>query len=167
MVRTVIDAIKPYLIEIKFALAMVLLAAAFLAGHHVGELSSKAALAESGKKAAEATTTAVKAARAVEQKQADGFASIDAKYLGDLSYAQALSSRTVAGLRDGSVQLRQTWRCPAAASVPAPTAAPSQRDAGTDDRAESAGRIVRAADDADAQIRALQAILQAEREGQQ
>ncbi len=158
------DAIKPYLLEIKFFLAVILLAAVFIAGHHVGESAGKRAIDAMRLSVAQQTTAATQAARATEHTQADAFAAIDAKYLKDTTYAQSLSASTVAGLRDGTVRLRPAWQCPAAASVPAPAASTGSPDAVADDRSESAGRIVRAADDADAQIAALQELLRQDRQ---
>mgnify|MGYP000930139085 CR=1 FL=1 len=43
------------------------------------------------------------------------------------------------------------------------TPAPSEPDAGTGDREESAGRIVQAADECDAQVKGLQELLRLER----
>jgi hypothetical protein len=100
--------------------------------------------------------------RAKEAAQAKALANADQKYQQDLAHAKADSDAVIAGLRAGNLRLRKAWACLPRASAPA--ASSGQPDAGTDDRNESAGRIVRAADDADAQIRGLQAVLNAERE---
>jgi len=100
--------------------------------------------------------------RAKEAQQAQALHDADQKYQQDLAHAKAESDAVIAGLRAGNLRLRKAWACLPSSSAPA--ASTSQPDAATDDRNASAGRIVRAADDADAQIRGLQAVLNAERE---
>ena len=78
--------------------------------------------------------------------------------------AEATAKRTVADLRAGNLVLRNRWTaCEASADLPAAAADPSEPDAGTADRAESAGRIVQAAAQCDAQVRGLQELLLLER----
>lgn len=100
------------------------------------------------------------AARKAEQAKAAHFATVAQQYEQDKTDAEAASQRLAADLRAERVRLRPEWRCDV------PQAAPSagKPDAAADDRAASAVRVVRAAADADAQIRALQAILKAERQ---
>jgi hypothetical protein len=78
--------------------------------------------------------------------------------------AEQNSKRVVADLRAGNLVLRNRWTaCQASLDVPTTPAAPSEPDAGTADRAESAGRIVQAAAQCDAQVRGLQELLLLER----
>ena len=78
--------------------------------------------------------------------------------------AETTAKRTVADLRAGNLVLRNRWTaCQASADLPAAPAAPGEPDAGTADRAESAGRIVQAAAQCDAQVRGLQELLLLER----
>ena len=78
--------------------------------------------------------------------------------------AEATAKRTVADLRAGNLVLRNRWTvCEANLGVPTATPAPSEPDAGTADRAESAGRIVQAAAQCDAQVKGLQELLRLER----
>ena len=78
--------------------------------------------------------------------------------------AEATAKRTVADLRAGNLVLRNRWTaCEANLGVPTATPAPSEPDAGTGDREESAGRIVQAADECDAQVKGLQELLRLER----
>ena len=78
--------------------------------------------------------------------------------------AEQNSKRVVADLRTGNLVLRNRWNaCQASADLPATTADPSEPDAGTADRAESAGRIVQAAAQCDAQVKGLQELLRLER----
>ena len=78
--------------------------------------------------------------------------------------AEATAKRTVADLRAGNLVLHNRWTaCQASLDVPAAPAAPGEPDAGTADRAESAGRIVQAAAQCDAQVKGLQELLRLER----
>lgn len=97
----------------------------------------------------------------VERKQADAANQVAANYEKERNDAQSRADRLTADLRAGTVRLREPWRtCPA---VPEAGAAAGEPHDATDHRAESAGRVVRAADDADAQIRALQEFIRTER----
>lgn len=78
--------------------------------------------------------------------------------------AEQNSKRVVADLRTGNLVLRNRWTaCQASLDVPTTPAGPSEPDAGAADRAESAGRIVQAAAQCDAQVRGLQELLLLER----
>lgn len=78
--------------------------------------------------------------------------------------AEATAKRTVADLRAGNLVLRDRWAsCQERLDVPSPAADTSEPDAGTSDRNESAGRIVQAAAQCDAQVRGLQELLLLER----
>ena len=78
--------------------------------------------------------------------------------------AEQNSKRVVADLRAGNLVLRNRWTaCKASLGVPTAPPAPSEPDAGTGDRAESAGRIVQAAAQCDAQVKGLQELLRLER----
>ena len=96
-----------------------------------------------------------------ERAKAAELADIAAKYEQEKTDAQAAADRTIADLRAGNVRLQNRWAgCPAVPKAPATSGQP---DGATDDRAESAGRIVRAAAECDAQIRGLQAVVTADR----
>ena len=78
--------------------------------------------------------------------------------------AEATAKRTVADLRAGNLVLRERWSaCKASDGVPSTAADPSEPDAGTHDREESAGRIIQAAAQCDAQVKGLQELLRLER----
>ena len=78
--------------------------------------------------------------------------------------AEQNSKRVVADLRTGNLVLRNRWTaCQASLGVPTTPAGPSEPDAGAGDREESAGRIVQAADECDAQVKGLQELLRLER----
>ena len=89
---------------------------------------------------------------------------VSAAYEKGKSDAEAAAKRTVADLRAGNLVLRERWTaCKASADLPATAADPSEPDAGTHDREESAGRIIQAAAQCDAQVRGLQELLLLER----
>jgi len=155
---------------LKWAVAVLLLAGSFAAGHHVAALAGQVKLAavtqanaKDAQHVAELATKASEAARAVEGRQAIAFDAISGQYEQDKEHAQADADRTIADLRAGNLRLRAAWRCPAT-RVPEAGASTGKPDASAADRDESAARVVRAAAEADAQIRALQAILTAERQ---
>lgn len=78
--------------------------------------------------------------------------------------AEATAKRTVADLRAGNLVLHNRWTaCKTSADLPTAPPAPGEPDAGTADRNESAGRIVQAAAQCDAQVRGLQELLLLER----
>ena len=96
-----------------------------------------------------------------ERAHAADLARIAATYEQDKIDAQAAADRVVSDLRAHNLRLQNRWAgCPA---VPQATPTAGQPDAAADDRAESAGRIVRAAAECDATVRGLQAIVLADR----
>lgn len=111
-------------------------------------------------KYAKANFEAQVAARQAEQKKARELAAIAEQYERDKRAADEAQKKLVADLRAGSVRLQKRW----AGCVSDVAATAAERDAAARDREESAGRIVRAARDADDQIRALQGIVRKERE---
>ena len=81
--------------------------------------------------------------------------------------AEATAKRTVADLRAGNLVLRDRWTsCQASSGLSRPATDTSESDAGTTDRDESAGRIVQAAAQCDAQVKGLQNLLRLERQSQ-
>jgi hypothetical protein len=80
--------------------------------------------------------------------------------------AESNAASLLSDLRTGTVRLQNRWAgCEAQRRAEAAGVA-RQRDAAATDRQESASRIVRAADECDAQVRGLQEILMSERVGQ-
>lgn len=147
------------------------LIAVFLAGDWHGrkaeratcEAAMSAHLLDDQTAAALQTTRVLNAERALSDAQAGATAA----YNQGLQDADAKNAAVVAGLRAGNLKLRDQWTtCQAASGVPATSSGSAGTDAAADDRAASAGRIVRAAAECDAQVSALQGILAAEREGQ-
>lgn len=121
--------------------------------------SNKAAMAQS-----KAETSAQADARAAEHASAARANEIAESYERGRQDAQDTASRIAADLRSGNIKLRDAWAGCETQRLSDATASASRVDAGADDRAASASRIVRAAAEADAQIRGLQAIVKADRE---
>ena len=147
------------------ALAVLAVTAGMLAMH----FRTSAAISAAGRVAAEQRANGLvqdlkqsEAARAAEHAQAVRFGLAANQYEQDKAHAEANASQLAADLRAERVRMRPAWRCPAA-GVPGVAASAGQPDAAANDRAESASRVVRAAAESDAQIRALQAILKSER----
>jgi len=100
----------------------------------------------------------------VERARSAELAAIGARYEQEKQDAQAAADRVIADLRAGNLRLHQRWQDALATSeLSATTAAAVIADARAQDRAESAGRIVRAAAECDAQVRGLQAVVRADR----
>ncbi|MDR0701301.1 MAG: hypothetical protein LBF61_02660 [Azoarcus sp.] len=99
-----------------------------------------------------------------ERRLAQRLADESQRYEQERKNAQETSDRVARSLRSNALQLRQRWAGCEAARLPATPPAARQPDATAADRADSAGRIVRAADECDAQVKGLQALLKAERE---
>jgi len=147
------------------ALAVLAVTAGMLAMHFRGAAAISAAGRVAAEQRADGLAADLKqseAARAHEHAEALRFQGIADQYEQDKTNAEANASKLAADLRAERVRLRPIWRCPAA-RVPGVAASAGKPDASTEDRSESAARVVRAAAEADAQIRALQSILTAER----
>ncbi|WP_426287514.1 lysis system i-spanin subunit Rz [Luteibacter sp. E-22] len=141
-----------------------LLAGVFAFGHHVAASAGKAEIAALKATYAEQAKAASDAALARERKQAADFAATAQQYEQDKANAKADADRVAADLRSGAIRLRDRWATQVLAGQAAVAAGSGEPDAAADDRAASAGRIVRAAAEADAQIRGLQDLLKKERE---
>ncbi|HEV2679152.1 MAG TPA: hypothetical protein VGV14_01505 [Rhodanobacter sp.] len=148
------------------ALLIALVIAIFLVFSFRGSAAISRARADKAELQVTALGDALKqseAARVAEHAQAVRFGLAANQYEQDKTDAEATASQLAADLRAERVRLRPVWRCPAA-NVPGIATGAGQPDAAASDRAESAARVVRAAAESDAQIRALQAILTAERQ---
>ena len=139
--------------------ALLLIACLLFAGLWRYEVGRKhAILAAEGK----AQLQAQIAARTHEQQDAANSAKIADAYEQGKRDAEAAGKSVTDGLRAGTVRLRKQWQgCESRLSDPPAGAA--EPDATAADRNESAGRIVRAAREADEQIKGLQDILRSER----
>ena len=102
-------------------------------------------------------------ARDTEQAEREQQAAIGQAYEQGKADAQVAADRTITDLRAGTVRLRDHWQgCEnAKARVPAAPATGSEPDDGAELRRQGAGDLVLVGEQADAQIRALQAALTA------
>lgn len=136
------------------------------AGYAAGESAGNAKVAVLTAQYAQATAKAEAGARAKERVAAVAMTQIQNTYYQQgVTDANAKADAVIAGLRAGTLRLRRQWAgCEAAASVSASSARVVSADAAAARRAESAAAIVRVGADADAQIRALQAIVKLDRQ---
>lgn len=101
-------------------------------------------------------------ARAKEAEQRTALDDVAAKYEQEKADAQAVADSTIADLRSGTVRLRQHWQgCVATAALSRAAASSAGADDGAELREQGAGDLVLVGEQADAQIRALQAALTA------
>lgn len=111
------------------------------------------------------TRDAVNRLRALEQQHAGVLAEVGQAYEKGKHDAERKSLDVVAGLRAGTVRLRQHWQgCEATSRASASASAAREFDAVAQVRAEAAGRIVRYGAEADAQVRGLQDVIRKDRE---
>ena len=108
--------------------------------------------AQADLKAARGALAQSEQARKQEADKAKAANAVAEHYEQDKKDAEARASRLADDVRAGRIELQKRWACP----VSAQPGSPGEPDAEADDRAESASRIVRAAAEADAQIKALQ-----------
>lgn len=113
---------------------------------------------------AEAAEEAIIRARAYEQKLEAAQSRVASAYEQGKRDAEAENERVVADLRSGNLRLQNRWSGCEAVRVSDATAAARELDAAIRDREESAGRIIRAAAECDAQVRGLQDLLLLERQ---
>lgn len=105
----------------------------------------------------------VNRARATEHDQAEALATIGAKHEEDRTAAEALPAAVVAGVRDGSLQLRDDLATCNTARLSEAVAGAVERDAHAQLRAEVAGDLVQIARDADDHVRSCQAVMGVDR----
>ncbi|WP_426805373.1 lysis system i-spanin subunit Rz [Stenotrophomonas sp. SrG] len=122
-------------------------------------------LKASKKETAQATAVVdqVNQTRATEHTQAATMATIGAKHEEDRAAAPAVADAVVAGVRDGTLQLRNDLATCHTTVLSRAVAGAVERDAGAQLRAEVAADLVRIGRDADDQVRALQAVVAADR----
>jgi len=101
--------------------------------------------------------------RATEHDQAEALATIGAKHEEDRTAAEALPAAVVAGVRDGSLQLRDDLATCNTARLSEAVAGAVERDAHAQLRAEVAGDLVQIARDADDHVRSCQAVIGVDR----
>ncbi|MBA0225190.1 hypothetical protein D7U89_06760 [Stenotrophomonas maltophilia] len=113
---------------------------------------------------AEAVVAQVNQTRATEHAQAETLAAIGAKHEEDRTAAAAVPAAVVAGVRDGSLQLRDDLATCNTARLSQAIAGTIERDQAAQLRAEVAGALVQIGRDADDHVRACQAVIRADRE---
>ena len=141
------------------------------AGYHKGkadaERAAKIAMSEHLAEDREAERIATEAASRYKNALTTAQNAVSAAYEKGKADAEANAKRVVADLRAGNLVLRDRWAsCQASSGLPRPTPDTSEPDARTADRDESAGRIVQAAAQCDAQVKGLQSLLRLERQSQ-
>lgn len=111
--------------------------------------------------AAQSAAAAIQAqeVRTIEHQQADVLASIGAKHEEDRTAAQAVPAAVAAGVRDGSLQLRDDLATCNTARLSEAVAGTVERDQAAQLRAEVAGALVQIGRDADDHVRACQAVI--------
>jgi hypothetical protein len=134
--------------------------------YRIGELrtelaTAKTDLADVNAANAEEREKFIAAAKAAERDHAQKMLDIGALHQKEKDDAKAQADAVVADLRSGLLRLHARWEASVAtaALVSEATAGTREPDAAALDRYESAGRIVRAADECDAQVRGLQAVV--------
>lgn len=112
---------------------------------------------------AEAVAAQVNQTRATEHAQAETLATIGAKHEEDRTAAATVPAAVVADLRTGRLQLRDDLATCNTARLSEAVAGAVERDAHAQLRAEVAGDLVQIGRDADDQVRACQAVIEADR----
>ena len=148
--------------------AIVGMGGAGAAGYHKGKADAERVAKSAMDKHLAEDRASERAAEQEANRYKDALATaqnaVSAAYEKGKKDAEATAKRTVADLRAGNLVLRDRWAsCQASADLPRAAANSSEPDAGAADRAESAGRIVQAAAQCDAQVRGLQELLLLER----
>jgi hypothetical protein len=159
-------AMSPWTILAGLLLLLGAAASGYYEGHQQEKNVLTAQLATI--KAADAAQLAKEeaAARATEQADAQHLAVITQTYEQDKANDKKAADATIASLRAGTLKLRAEWSCTPqlAASVSAAASGGSGADAAAEQRYQDAATLVRNADDADATIRALQAVVASDRQ---
>ncbi|WP_313644474.1 endopeptidase [Stenotrophomonas sp.] len=126
--------------------------------HRAADMAAAAReAAESDRDSARAELAQAQSVITTERANATKANALAAQYEKDKADAQAASDHLVAELRDGNQRLHQRWQASIATSELSATAAAARlTDGGADDRYQSAGRVIGAADACDTQVRALQ-----------
>jgi hypothetical protein len=139
--------------------------AGYYEGHHQEQNVLTAQIATIKAADAQALAASEATARAQEQADAQHLAVVTQTYEQDKANAKQAADATIASLNAGTLRLRSQFSCTPvlAASVSSAAASGSVPDAATELRYKSASDLVRNADDADAEIKALQSIIQSDR----
>jgi len=149
------------------ALAVLAVAAAVAATvFHIQnlELGRDYDAAKSERDSARAEVVSLKGVLDTERRKAEALTAIAEQYEQDKVTNESTHDALVANLRAGNERLHQRWQAAiATGDLSRTVASAAESDAAARDREESAARAVRAAADADAQIRGLQEVIRADR----
>lgn len=148
---------------IKIALSVGWSAAAFGAGWAWRGDRAEGKEARQQASASAAQVQHVNDVRATEHSRADKMAAIGAKHEEDRATAQTVPDTVVAGVRDGTLQLRDDLATCSTARLSEAVAGTIERDAHAELRAEVAGTAIQIGRDADDHVRAGQAVIVADR----
>lgn len=154
---------SPAAIKVVLALiwtALVFWAGSAFTGRGADRDAARVQVAQSG-----AAVTQVQEARTTEHQQAESMAAIGAKHEEDRTAAQAVPAAVVAGVRDGSLQLRDDLATCETSRLSQAVAGAVERDARAGLRPEVAGAALQIATDAQDHVLACQAVVR-EYEGQ-
>ena len=146
---------------------VVILALALALGWSLWRAESHKGRADRAQEAVERTNAALineRAARANEHTQADKMADIGAKHEEDRRDAESVPDAVVAAVRDGALRLRNDLATCHTDRLSEAAARAGQYHATAQLRAEIAGAAIGIGADSDAQLRACQAVIQADRE---
>jgi hypothetical protein len=151
------------MIRLYALLATVAMALSFWAGWSWRGDRAEGAEARQQAGASAAVVEQINKARVTEHTQADTMSTIGAKHEEDRAAAPAVADAVVADLRSGALRLRNDLAACHTDLLSQTAAGTLERDAATQRREEFAGRVVRIGRDADDQLRACQAVIQADR----
>lgn len=157
-------SLSSYIAAAKIAACIAVAGALFIGGCRYGQKDIKQDVADAEKVAALAALSEANKIIETERAKAKEAEAIAATYEQEKRDAEQKAADVAAGVRSGSLELQQRWAGCETQRLSAAVASASEPDAGAEDRAASAGRIVQAAADADAQIRGLQALVKADRQ---
>lgn len=150
--------------RLTIARLLLLVSVSFWAGWEWRDRSADVATAEGEQAAAQGEAKAQGSARNAEQATGQTLATIGEKHEQDRQAAEAVPDAVVADLRAGNLRLRREWQGCEARRMSDAAAGAIERDALAASRDALAGDLVRVGRDADDQLRACQAVVQADRE---
>lgn len=153
-----------YVVAALLALVALVGALGYELGHDHASTAARAAMSEHQAAALEAAANHTAAVHQLEQDLAAAQAAVSEAYEKGKRDADSTAAAVVADLRAGNLRLRRHWEGCEAVRLSDAAASAAELDAAARDREESAGRIVRAAAQCDAQVRGLQDLLILERE---
>ena len=128
-------------------------------GYNAANVRAEQVIAEFAKAEADAQARA----RVTERRYLERITDISEQYERDKADAQAAADRLAADLRAGNVRLRNEWAGCETGRVSGDATAARLADEAAQLRAKGASDLVRAAAEADAQVRGLQRVIEAER----